>query len=467
MAEHTKAFDSYTNFAASVGIGTDNLSSYGTYNFSFITRNRMLLEAIYRSSWIIGAVVDMRADDMTQAGIDINSQMSPDQLEEFEETFEDLCIWQKLNEGLKYSGLYGSSVGVYLIDGQDFSTPLRLETVGKGQFKGILPLDRWQVTPSVGNLIKEYGPNMGMPKFYQVLADTVTPNLGNIHHSRLFRIDSIKLPHYQMIAENFWAESIVERIFDRLTAFDSTTASAAQLVFRAYLRTWKVPDLRNIIADGGPGLTNLTKNVQQIRRFQSIEGLTLVDGEDEMESASYGFEGLDDILTQFGQQLAGACEMPLVRLFGTSPKGMNATGESDLRNYYDGIRRKQKAQLRAPVKTILKLTHQSLYGKPLDPRTSFVFNPLWQVTEAEKSEIAERNGNTINNTFSNGIISRAVALKELRQASKVSGMFSNISDDDITDAENEPPLSEFAMTPDEEAKLMQGTNGKEETVSKA
>lgn len=47
---------------------------------------------------------------------------------------------------------------------------------------------------------------------------------------------------------------------------------AAQLVFKAHLRTMKVKDLRKIIAMGGPALEALLMNVDFIRRFQSTKG---------------------------------------------------------------------------------------------------------------------------------------------------------------------------------------------------
>jgi hypothetical protein len=49
------------------------------------------------------------------------------------------------------------------------------------------------------------------------------------------------------------------------------------------------------------------------------------------------------------------------------------------------------------------------------------------------------------------IISRATALKELRQSSDITGVFSNISDEEIEEAEGEePPGAEEAIEPNDE-----------------
>ncbi|MCV5525844.1 DUF1073 domain-containing protein, partial [Escherichia coli] len=106
--------------------------------------------------------------------------------------------------------------------------------------------------------------------------------------------------------------SVVERIWDRLTAFDSATVGAAQLVYKAHLRTYSVEKLREIIALGGPAYEALLKNIDLIRKFQSNEGMTLMDSRDKFETHQYSFSGLDDILSQFAEQISGAVGIPLV-----------------------------------------------------------------------------------------------------------------------------------------------------------
>lgn len=434
-----KTRDSFANFQANLGLQTNNISAGGTYAFSFITKNRLLLEAMYRDSWICGAAVDVVADDMTQGGIDFNTMLPPNESDLLHEAMEDLSIWQSFNSVIKWSRLYGSCLGVLLIEGQDMSKPLRIETVGRGQFKGILPMDRWQVLPSISNLIKTLSPNMGLPTYYRAMTDAILPDLGNIHHTRVIRFDGIELPHYQKTIDNLWGESILERIYDRLIAFDSATTGAAQLIYKAYLRTIKIKDLREIIGAGGPAYNGLLKNIEVIRQLQNSEGITLLDSEDEFETNQYNFAGLDDTLMAFGQQLSGALEIPLVRLFGQSPAGLNSSGDSDLRTYYDGIKKKQQTRMRGPLKKVLQLMSLSELGKPLPAGFNFIFNPLWQTTETEKATIAKSDTDTVTEAFESGLVDKPTALKELRQSSKLTGMWSNIDDETIADAENEPP----------------------------
>ncbi len=220
------------------------------------------------------------------------------------------------------------------------------------------------INPNLQLRIKDMGPHLGKPEFYDVVATASGIPAWKIHHSRLIRFDGVTLPYQQAQTENEWGMSIVERIWDRLTAFDSASMGAAQLVYKAHLRTMKIKKLRELIAMGGPALDALMKNMDMIRLFQSNEGLTLMDGEDEFDTHQYSFAGLDDIISKFAEQISGAVGIPLVRLFGQSPKGFS-TGDADLANYYDTISTQQERRLRQPLRKLFDVMYRSELGSAL------------------------------------------------------------------------------------------------------
>lgn len=435
----TPTLDSFANFEARVGVGTNNQSAASTYTFDFISRNRVQIEAMYRSSWIVGAVVDCIAEDMTRAGVTISSELSPEDGKKLDQSFASLGIWDGLCDNGKWARLYGGSLAVMLIDGQDMSTPLNVDTIGEGQFKGLLVLDRWLVQPTLNDLVTEFGPDMGMPKFYDVVADSMALRRQRIHHSRVLRMDGVTLPYWQRIAENLWGQSVIERLFDRLVAFDSTTQGTAQLVYKAHLRTYGVEGLREIIATGGPALEGLIKQIEMIRRFQSNEGVTLMDSKDTFETHQYAFSGLRDVLLQIGEQLSGAAETPLTRLFGQSPGGLNSDGDGQMKQYHEGINAKQERRLRAPLTKLIDIMARSVLGRPMPEGWGFTFNSLQKMSTTEKADVGQKTTAAVLDAYDAGLIDQATALKELRQSSEVTGLFTNVTDDLIKEAENAPP----------------------------
>lgn len=436
--------DSYNNFVAKLGLSTQNLQTGSTYSLSpFISRVRILIEAAYRSSWLVGQVVDTIAEDMTREGITMNSKLSPDDINILQGKITDFSIFHELCNAIKWARLYGGAIAVIMTEGADYSKPLNYDAVGKGRFKGLLVFDRWMLDPSFGDLITEVGSDMGRPKYYTVVAGLPTmPNI-KIHHSRCIRFDGIELPYYQRLTENLWGLSVIERMYDRLIAYDSATAGASQLLYKAHLRVIKVEGLREALALGGKTETAVIKQFNYIRLLQATEGITVLDAKDDFAVHPYSFSGISDLLQQFGQQISGATGIPLVRLFGQSPAGLSSTGESDLRNYYDHINKLQEYQMRSGMRKILDVMSRSELGKTLPEDFTFDFTSLWQMSDTEKATIASNDGTTISNAFQQGIITKPIALKELSQQSHVTGRFTNITEEDIENAAKEPSPGEF------------------------
>lgn len=453
-----QAADSYQNFALSLGMGTDNALASSSYGFNPITRNRTLLEWMYRGSWLPGVAVDVIADDMTRAGIDMQSSLPPDEIEQLQQEATNLGIWLGINEGIKWGRLYGGAIVVYLIDGHDMKQPLRLEKIGKGAFKGLLVLDRWMVEPTLdqANIVQELGPNLGQPMYYKVTNSAPALYGKTIHYSRCMRFDGVRLPYWQRVMENLWGISVLERLYDRIVAFDSATTGAAQLVYKSFIRTYKVDGLRELLAAGGKATQALASFVEMMRRFQGIEGFTLIDGKDDMVIAQSSVQsGIAEALIQFGQQLSGALGIPLVRLFGQSPAGLNSTGESDLVTYYDMIKQKQENQLRVGVATVYKLMGASK-GIKIDDKFNFNFAPLWQLSEEKAAQVDQQDTQSVALIEERGLISQRDALKELRQRGRPINRWTNITDEMIEAADDE-----VAPSPEELGVLPGGDPGEE------
>lgn len=457
-----KTVDGFQNFVARLGINPrgdmgceGNLLSAGHYSFNLITKNRIQLEAAYRGSWIVGQVIDTFAEDMTRAKIDLATNEGAEDVMEFETQMSRLQIWQSLCSNIRWGRLYGGAIAVLQIDGQKLDTPLDLETVSKGQFKGLVVYDRWQLNPSLDEVI-DSGPDMGLPKYYYIVLGSNINDPGQepggghtksasgqvkVHHSRCIRGTGIELPFFQAITEMLWGESILERMWDRLIAFDTATMATGNLINRAQLRTVGVEGLREILAAGGKAQEALVAQFEYMRQLQSNEGITLIDKLDTFASTAYSFAGLSDVLIQFGQQISGACGIPLVRLFGQSPAGMSATGESDIRLYYDNVNSQQESKLRNPLETIIKVLWRSTFGKDAPKDLSFTFTPLWQMSALDKATIAKSNTDTIIAAHQEGLVDSSTAMSELKQSSKDSGLFTHITDEAIEEAKNdEPPM---------------------------
>lgn len=440
--------DSFVNVQAQLGWGTNNQSSASQYALSYQSRNRIQMEAAYRGSWVVRQAVDAMPEDMTRAGIEM-SGMDPEDIALIERDMMRMAIWDALCDNGKWANLYGGSLAVMLIEGQDLATPLRVETVAKDQFKGLLVLDRWMVSPPIGDVVTEYGPDMGKPVFYNVIADYAAIPKAKIHYSRVIRLDGMDLPFYQRVSENGWGLSVLEPMWDRLIAFDSASVGAGQLIYKAHLRTMTIEGLRDVIALGGPALAGLKAQIEFTRLAQTNEGITLVDGKDKFETHTYAFSGLSDMLTQFAQQLCGALGQPFTRLFGQSPTGLSATGEGEMRQWHEKVKQNQERRFRNPLHRLLSVMSMSTLGKPLADDFQFEFRNLQEMSEAEKADIATKKVDAVTKAVDANVQKPSAAMKDLKASAPVTGLFSSITDDDISEAEeqekNAPPPGEMDL----------------------
>ncbi|KAG1245205.1 hypothetical protein G6F68_015155 [Rhizopus microsporus] len=84
----------------------------------------------------------------------------------------------------------------------------------------------------------------------------------------------------------------------------------------------------------------------------------------------------------------------MTRLLGQSPGGLNASGESDLRNYYARISSNQELVLQPSLQILDEcLIRSALGSRP--PEVFYNWRSLWQTTDTERAAIGKTTAETI------------------------------------------------------------------------
>lgn len=429
--------DAFSNVIARLGAGTPNLLEGTDYPMTRLTQNFQLMNSLYRSHWIVRKVIDCIPEDMCKNWIKINSQLSPNDLDRFTRLQRTTRVQRDILQGLKWGRLYGGAGAVIIIDGHEdiLDTPLDYDMIMPGSFKGMIITDRWcGLTPGEEIIEDLSSPDFGLPKFYDWNIET--GECIRVHHSRVLRFIGRELPNWEKYSEQQWGASEIEVIFDELKKRDNTSWNIAQLVFLANLRVLKMGDLGELLAIGDEqSQKDLYNTVQAQNWLMSNMGMYILNENDGFETHQYTFSGLNDIYESFMLDIAGAAEIPVTKLFGRSPAGFNATGESDLKNYYDIIEQKQASQLYPALDKLLPIMFMSEFGAIPDD-LDYEFNPIESSNESELADIADKKSNAIINVFNSGLISQKTSLKELRQLGETVGIFSKITDEDIENADD-------------------------------
>ena len=405
--------DGYSNSAVSIGAASPLLSS-GTFVRSNLTQDTEKLTTIYRESSLAMRIIDMPAEDMTRAGYTLTGDFETEDLEELKRVEARHNIMGEITDAIRWARLYGGAVAVIDIfgDSKKMDTPLELSEVLPGSFQGLLVRDRTQVNPSLELEDNVDDPDYGLPMYYDVELDG--DGRIRVHHSRVLRFTGRELPQRELVQENYWGASELEHIWDEIQRYTSVSANAAELVFRANLSTLKMDGLGEMMSLGTDDAKRKTEcMIGEMTHMMSSFGMLLLNPEESLETHSYSFGGLKDMHEAFTTEVAGAAEIPVTKLFGRSPDGMNATGEADMRNYYERIASLQERMLRPALERLLPVLMMSCLWY-IPEKMNFVFNPLAPMAPEETEELAGKLSTRVRELFEAGIISREEARAELQ-----------------------------------------------------
>ena len=425
--------DAYSNPLFRLGYGSQSPLEATEYPLTRMTGNYALLNSLYRENWIIQNVVEIIPNDMTSRWFTVTGSLTPRQTDRLNRAQRVTGLREKVNEGLRWGRLYGGAAGLILIRGQEgvLDRPLDLETILPGTFAGLHILDRWcGITPELGLVTDLTDPDFGLPEYYDIQAGEGRI-AARIHHSRMIRFTGRELPCLERLAELYWGASEVESLYREVVQYDNTTANMAALTFRANVDTMEVANLEQLFSvTSGEAQRRFWATVQAQSTLKSNFGMQLVNRGDKITNTQYTFTGLSDVHESMCLSLSGASRIPMTKLFGRSPAGMNATGESDLQNYYDYVDTLRENVLRPILERILPVLAMSELGAvPKDLDISFP--PLWTPKATEVAEIAKNKAEAIIAVFQAGLLRADTAQRELKKLSAETDLFDSISDEEI------------------------------------
>ena len=432
----TQAMDAFSNPAARTGFGTMDLMQATTYPLTRMTQNYQLLTSLYRDNWIVQNVISTIPDDMVRKWYDLNTAVSPDLLDELRKIEMSTQLRKKILHGMYWGRLYGGAVGVVLIKGHDdLSAPLDIGTVMPGSFLGLSILDRWTgVYPESELVTDPSDPDFGLPMYYTIRDDQNGELMVRVHHSRVVRFIGRELPWLEQVTEVYWGESELESIYNELIRRDNVAANIAALTFRANINYMETEGLDQLL---GTTNTEVQRRFWNVLAAQSIMesnfGTRVINKGDTIHNTQYTFTGLPEVYDRVMMDVAGAARTPVTKLFGRSPAGLNATGESDMQNYYDYIDGLRETQFRPIIERLLPIMAMSAWGViPDDMQVTF---PPMSTPDAEKAaDIAQKSVDAIIAAYQADLIDQATALKELQLLEPTTGLFGKISDESIESA---------------------------------
>ncbi len=446
------ANDAYSNPAAGLGFGAENLTESAVYPLTRLTQNYMLMLSLYRSSGILRRIINKPVEDAVSHWFKIDSQLSPEQLDALDTLARRTNIKAKIEEGLRWGYLFGGAAGLIIIDGQgdQLDQPLDLKTVEPDSFKGVHIVDRWSGIYPSDTLVDDINdPDFGLPDTYEVRADEQSASSLTVHHSRILRFTGDELPYWERQLEQEWGISKVETIFESLRRYDNVLGNIANLVWQANIWTQKTENIDALLGMApNSAKQNFIQSIHAQQRLMSSFGTRVIGKDDDLQNHPYSFAGLDKVFEIFQYDMSSVSGIPITILFGRSAAGLDATGDADMDNYYTMLESIQENKIRSALEQLVPIMCMSEFGAVPDD-LKIAFNPIRVSTEKEKADIVSSKVNSIVAAHSEGLISDKIGMKELHALQDTTGMFSNITDEDIKNADDKPDIGDMPMPAEE------------------
>lgn len=219
-------------------------------------------------------------------------------------------------------------------------------------------------------------------------ASTIFEPSALVHASRLIVFPGRNVSDDRRARNEGWGDSIFQACLNALENDASAWSTLAHLVSKASQGVLKVKDLAVVATSGDPEAVKA--RFQLIRMGRSVVRDLVIDAEESYEQTAPNFGNLPDVLYLCMYQVASAVQIPVTRLYGMSPGGLNSTGESDARNWEDVVEALQTHRLEPRLRQLCDLIFLAQDGPTAGtPPASYqlAWEPLRQMTLKEQAEL--------------------------------------------------------------------------------
>lgn len=367
------------------------------YAFAPLTPDQA--EAAYRTSWLVRKIIDIPPFDMTREWRDWQAEGSD--IEEIEKQEKRLQIAAKCQRALILARLYGGGALILGTADSDQTQPLNPVGVKKDGLLYVHVMSRHQLGEGQPRT------DPADPWFGQPDAFTISGSNGNqvaLHPSRVVAFVGQRAPEGAMLQSTswFWGDPLMQSIGEAVTNADMAQGGFASLIDEAKLDIIKFPKLTELVATA-EGETRLQNRLAATAAGKSAWRIVALDGEDEWEQRQVTWAGMDDMLLAYLNIVAGAADIPLTRLLGVSPKGLQSTGDGEERDYHSMVKARQSELLAPALDRIDDLLIRSALGDRPDD-VYYEFAPLSTLSEKDSAEVEFKYSQTVKNYADTGLL---------------------------------------------------------------
>lgn len=292
----------------------------------------------------------------------------------------------------------------------------------RGCLDSFAAIEPYWVTPNAYNSIDPTAPDFYKPQSWLLLSKKV-------HASRLYTMISRPVADMLKAAYSFRGVSISQLAMPYVDNWLRTRQSVSDTV-KQFSVTYLKTDMAQMLQPGGA--YSLINRAQLFNLTRDNRNLGICDKEtEEFAQLNTPLSGLDALQAQSQEQMSAVSHIPLVKLTGVTPAGLNANSDGEIRVWYDYVAGYQSHNVTPLMCWILELIQLSEFGE-IDPGLSWDWNPLYELTDVELADVRDKNARTDQVYLEAGVVSGEMVQQRLSQ-DPLSGYTSILAERDELD----------------------------------
>jgi phage-related protein (TIGR01555 family) len=392
--------DGYVNLLNKYGTKQDNSEAYKFEREPVIPD--MQLTGLYEGNGLFSKIIDTPAEEALKHGFDLN--LKSDEVNAFvEDALDDLEWEEKAATAIKWARLYGGALIVMLIDdGRGLEEPVDWEHIRS--IDELRVYERSIVQPDYASLYQQdYGgkgvgnrvSKFGQPEYYYV--SSIYGSF-KVHESRCLVFRNGVLPEQTSNATYlFWGMPEYFRIRRALRETVTAHTDSVKLLERSVQAIYSMKGLASLLTTDD-GENQVLKRLQLVDTSRGLLNSIAIDSEGEQyDFKTFQFSGVKDVIDATCNMLSALTNIPQTILFGRSPAGMNATGDSDFESYYNFVEKIQRLMLKRNLRTLLDIVFRAGIASgdvTEEPDYKLEFNPLWSLSDTEQATVDQTKAQT-------------------------------------------------------------------------
>jgi len=392
--------DGWANVVTGLGTDIDKRTAFGFRGARRISPQQ--LSDQFEGDYLTARICELPAREMIRKWVRLDVTEDTEARDAMTTALADLGTAPAFQEAITWSRLFGGGgILMGLMDGGDLDEPVNVERLQSVEW--LTPVDRCDLR------VKSYftdplDARFDRPEFYDLQRTGAASVV--VHESRLLIFDGAPLPARARRRRDGWGASVIERADEAMSDYLQGVGGAAHALTDFAQAVIKIQDLADMLAQDNEGLV-----LQRLRTLQLVKStLRMIPLDAETEDytrVATPLSGIPETLDRLAEAVASAVEIPMSILLGRAPAGLNATGEADLRWFYDTISAAQQRlvvpQLRQLVGLLFNASNGPTGGKEPDGWTLETV-PLWQLDEKQQAEIRKMTAETDAIYFELGVL---------------------------------------------------------------